>query len=338
MAKIKPIQDTLLSGTSPGSSGIKSSSSPPSFAKKLLRHPDVKEASALIAEQAGLEFDVESGAELEQLNKEIDELNARYKVSCKTLDTLEKKLSGTKRTTKSGKLMSGKDDGPVRWKDWRGIDKTLICVILALLLTAMVMGAGNVYAVLISSGDSAFIEDPWLAVMLSMLVPIASTSIKFVTNFMVLDSSRKAYAISVYGLTLVFLLAWGVLFSLNFSGVAGGFDWETVGEANSTANALVAVQLFCEVLSAASLFLACEEIYIRYAPYIWVRNSEYVETDKALVAHLSAHQRLSEQRGKKHGKLLEISAARKANVNNQVAEFFNLRARYAAANDPSFNA
>jgi len=219
------------------------------------------------------------------------------------------------------------------WKDWLGKDKVIFVFVFAALVVAMVMGASNVYSNLIASGVTVFIEKPWLAVFLSMLVPTGSAAIKFIINFMEHERSRKRYALWVNVLTILSLLVWSILFALNFTGVSGGIDWESMGESHSSGAALVWIQLFAEMLIASSLFLVIEDIYMRYSPDFYPENPEYVANCKALESYEQTHEKLRDKRNKRHGRLVELNAERLVSINEKTADYINLRARFSAANN-----
>ena len=80
-----------------------------SFIRNMLHYPDSKEAGQIIAEQAELEFDQAQGAEAEKLKYLQNDLDARFKISKATLETLEDKLKNTKQYVKSGFVRSGGD-------------------------------------------------------------------------------------------------------------------------------------------------------------------------------------------------------------------------------------
>ena len=308
-------------------------SSPPEFARRLVHHPDRETASAMIAQQATHEADQNFGAELAKLRLDIEDIDAAYQLSLKLLNALESKLANTVRYIKSGTLQSGskKDASDIRWKDWRRKDQILLCLLLTCLVIAAGLGMGNVYANLVASGNAVFIEKPWIALMISALMPIASVSIKFVTNFMAYDRSRKRYALSIYTATGLAFVFWGTMFGLNNTGVASTIDWDSFGETVDWGFAFVWSQLLVEMLAASALFLAAEDIYMRYSPDIYIENLEYIEVDKGLKEHLVAHEALREKRGGLHGRLVELEAQREAFINERIVEYISLRAGHIAA-------
>lgn len=333
MPRAKSQKLRLARNGPPQASNQAKAQTPEDIGRKLSRHHDAGEAMRIIEEQGGLEFDSQHGAEIERLRQESAELDARYATSSETLKELEKRKASTRRYIKSSPVYAGSEDKPVKFRHWPGKDKVLIVLISVCLLVVLGMGAANVYANLMASGTPVFLEAPWLAAMLSALLPIASISVKFVTGFMSLDTSRKRYAITIYGLTLATLAVWSVLFAMNFSGVSGGIDWQALESGGNKGPALVWSQMMLEMLAGAALFLAAEDIAMRYAPDVYVENLEYLEIEKALKAHLPQHEDLCARRAEIQGRLNALLAERQAYINHKLADYVALRARLDAARD-----
>ena len=73
-----------------------------------------------------------------------------------------------------------------------------------------------------------------------------------------------------------------MLFAMNFTGVSSGIDWDSIGESDGGTSAyLVWIQLVAEMLVAAALFLAAEDIYLKYAPNLYTENPDYNNARKA---------------------------------------------------------
>lgn len=312
---------------------LASTASPsPNFLRRLVHHHDREAATTLIREQSTYEADQKFGAELAKLRLDIEDTDAAYQTSLKTLSGLEAKLANTTRYIKSGNFQTGskKDAGDIRWQDWRRKDQVLLCVVLTCLVIAAGLGMGNVYANLVASGNAVFIEKPWLALMISALMPIASVSIKFVTSFMTYDSSRRLYAKCIYAATSIAFLFWCTMFGVIHTGVAGTIDWESFGESKDYGSVFIWSQLLVEMLAASALFLAAEDIYIRYAPDMYVESLEYIEIAKALKEHRISHEALREKRGAMHGRLVELEAQHEAFINERIVEYISLRASHIA--------
>lgn len=228
----------------------------------------------MATEHATLLADQQFGAELTKLRLDREDIDAAFKISLKLLTDRETKLANTNRYIKSGVLhsISGKDTTNIRWQDWQPKDRILLCILIFCLVIAAALGMGNVYANLMSSGNAVYIEKPWIALMISALMPTASVTVKYVSNFMIFDTSRRIYAQIIYAATGIAFLFWGALFGLTHTGVAGSIDWDTFGETNDLGFAFVWSQLLVEILMASALFLAAEDIYQRYTPTVFLRT------------------------------------------------------------------
>ncbi len=304
------------------------------FAYNMRHFTDIREASAIVGEHAGLKFDHEHGEVVALKEQILEELNSRYDVSRDELAKLEQRRRDTKRWVKSAPLLSGTDNEAPSFRDWNIRDKGMIGLILLMLPAAMVMGATNVYANLMASGTPAFIENPWLAVSLSMLMPIGSTAIKFVTNAIHIDYWRTKYSQLIYFLTFVLFIFWGILFGQTYTGAAGGLDIDALMDGGgSSGSALVWTQLLLELLAASSLFLALEEIVMRYFPDMWISNVEFYVADQAYKTHQGAHEKLNKLRGETHGSLASLRALREVRVNEAMAAYLEMR----ASNHPKFD-
>jgi len=209
-------------------------------------------------------------------------------------------------------------------------DKSLFIFVLIGLLVVMIMGVSNIYANLMASGTVIFIEKPWLALALSALLPTGSAALKFVTNFMAFDRSRKRYAIGINMLTAIALLFWTILFAQNFAGITGEINWPLLDDGDSNGALFVWIQLIAELLVGASLFLVLEDIWSKYYTEKFVDNPEYIEANNAYLAHKKDHDALGEERGKTQGRLVQLEALKQALIDEKVARFISLRTKFGA--------
>ncbi len=306
-----------------------------SFAHKLLRYPNPKAALEVVNEQAALVFDSEHSEHI-TLKREIDALDNQFADSSGVLHDLENTLNTTKRHIKCATELSDSELSYISPRDWKLKDKILFLLIAVMFPSAMVMGASNVYANLMSSGTPAFIENPWLAVSLSFIMPVAATAIKFVTQFIDSDLWRRRYSLMIYVMTFMLLLAWTVLFAMSYSGISGAMDTDVFAESSNTGNLLVWSQLAVEIFAASALFLAAEDIYLRYAPETNMVNPEHTEVEKALKIHRAQHKKLCALTNEKYARLNVLNAKRQAHINEKSVEFIDLQTRFNAANNANF--
>lgn len=325
MPKKKPVSERLAETGTAGLSVQQANLAPPDFIRKLLNHPDPREAAKMVAEHATNEFDARHGAEIERLKLKQAELDERYKSTGERIEQIEHAMKNTPRYKKAG----GDKGSRTPWREWHSRDRLLIVAILIFLSLASFMSGANVYAVLMSSGNVVFLDDPWLAVCLAALAPTASMSVKFITNRLHFDSTRRRFALCAYVLTALVIAAWTVLFADNFSGISGEIDWNALLESDqaSTEKYFLWTQLGAEMLVAASLFLAAEDIWLKYQPDNFLDNPEFLALKRAHDALAPEHQRVGIDRAEFHGQLAEITAKREAFINEQVAEYINLRSR-----------
>lgn len=325
----KSTQSKLIASS--GKAFAKSNEQPPtsSFIVKMQYYPDAKEATQIIAEQAGLEFDKTQDGENLQKQKALQiDLDESFKVTKATQNTLEDKLKNTKQYIKSGNNPNAEESSKTGFLNMGLYDQISLLFLFMALPTCLFMGAANVYSNLLASGEAVFLEQPYLAVFISMLVPAGSTSIKFISNFFEYQSSKKRYTLLIYTLTALVLLIWSFLFSMSFTGVASDIDWESLGEAqNRTDSFLVWMQLVAEILVSAALFLAAEDIYLKYSPNITIESLEYINAKKALDTHSPIFEKQRDARNQTMADIAVLTAKRTAFTNEQVAEFMAMRAR-----------
>ena len=304
---------------------------PPDFSSKLLRLPNPEKAAAMIAEQTGLEFDVAHPDRVQYL-LEQPELDASHKVSTAKLTELEEVVNTTPQYIKTCAENSGTDKDKVSFSDWAQQDQIAFIFIGVALIAALVMSASNVYANLMSSGEPIFLEQNWIAVMISLLAPAGSIAFKFISHTFERYSSIKRYTNTIYTLTAISFLAWIGLFALNYSGVTGGINWNTLGESNLTGSYLVFVQLLTEILVGGALCLAAQDIALKYTPELYRENLAHLNAVKARDKHLVGHKALTEQRNHNHTRLTQLNAERQTAINHKLADFVDLSTRFNSIN------
>ncbi len=302
-----------------------------SFIKKLLYHPDVEQAAEWAKAHFRLLWDRVRGAELAEVNDALEKTSHELNTAQHTLDKLEEHKASTPRFIKTSKVNTDKDDTVVSFRDWHRRDQILIWLLIVCILLCMGMGWSNVYANLLASGEPVFIENTWLAAMLATLAPLASVSVKWMTHFLRYDTSRRRYAIAVFMTTLVVLAVWLVLFVKSFPGIASPVLLD-MADGFDTGSLLTWSQLTLEILVAACLWLAAEDIWIKYAPGWTVENPEYVELDKAISELKPSLDVLSQSHSALVGRKTELEADRQAYVNDRVASFYAEKARAAHFN------
>ncbi len=302
------------------------------FMINMLAHPDIKEATLIISEQSEHENDIKNGFEIETLNRTLPSLDDDYKTSDKAVKAFKKTMDNTESFVPSPADEGGEEHSVVFW-DWAFKDKVMMFVTTTALIAALCMGAANIYSNLIASGVSVFITKPYLAVAISLILPISAIAVKNLSHYIHNPLYRRWYGLGIYGVTLVLLVVWGALFAQSFSGVSGGFDINALLEESSSddsGSALVWSQLMLELLMGSALFLTIEEIANKYAPESFLPNMAYFKAEKAYKAALAAHKKLEEEYTGKHGRLVSLYAENQKYTNEKVAEFVAMKSRRAA--------
>lgn len=295
------------------------------FMMAMLRYADQKEAKQIVSEQAALEYDRDHGGEIEKLRLETEEVDARFNVSKARLAALEEKINATKQYIKA---VLPAEEGKPFFQKIRGVDKLALPLIVMFLLGTLIMGTSNVFVNLMAAGDPIFIEKPYLALFIALLVPAGSTALKFISGFFETFKAKKRFALTIYILSALSMLGWSVAFALNFNGVSGAIDFDALGEGDGGKGALLVwLQLVAEILVAGALFLAAEEIILKYAPETYVENIEFLNAVNAHKTFEAQHTSLRDRRNDAHARLAELEAGRKAYVNERVAEYIRLRGR-----------
>jgi len=236
---------------------------------------DQSESLRLVKEQAGLAFDMIQGEKVTRLNADIENMQSMVQRSKQAIDEQEKILFATSPTIKAAHIRNERTQNKtplqflIRIKDFA---IGLSCSSLGLLV--VLMGATNVYSIIMASGTPVFLDEPRLAMMLSGLLPIGSIAFKFFSSTLSNDKIKKHYTIALYGASAAALLVWVVLFGITFGSAATGFDWDSIGTDSdtSTGTAFTVVQLLAEMLVGATLFQVAGDIWATYAPTTMVLN------------------------------------------------------------------
>ncbi len=299
------------------------------FIKNMLLHPDVKEAKSIIREHAGREFNKDrDGDKLESLRL----AQVRIKKDIDDIDTELKELQIARSKT-SREIPSNNIGKKIRLLNWDKADLLSSGLLLTALITVMIMGWSNTYANMMASGEPVFLEQPLLAMCIAALVPCASMVFKFISQFFSYGKSKKHYAQSIYGVTLLVILAWTVLFALKFQGAASGLDPDAILEGDGGKGAILTwLQLVCEILVAGALFLALEDISLKYDPQSKDKNSDYIDLDKSIRILKAEQAELAKTHSENHKEIIRLESTCEIFILERLAEFNALRSRFNTIN------
>lgn len=207
-------------------------------------------------------------------------------------------------------------------------DWALTCLYGIGLVTTLIMGASNVFANLMASGIPAFLDDPWLAVALSALMPAGSIAIKLGSNVLEMPQHRKLYMQLVTCITGVLLLIWTYLFAKNYTGTAGALDLTSLMNPTAMGWVFIWVQTACELFVSATIFLALDKILEKYYPPKFIENPEWTCISKMYGDNQRVLEETAKRRAKLHGELALLVAKRQVFVDEKVADFLAARGRF----------
>lgn len=299
------------------------------FIRSILNQSNSENTEKLLTEQASLEFESVYGVEIEKLQLEIQNLEDRFKKSANELNKLEAKKEKI-RPYKRTEAPKGKNY-KTPFSEWSSKDQVSFLLSLGFMLILLGTGTGNVYANILSSGNPVFIENHFLALLLSALFPASTFTLKFLRDLMEEDRSQKAYTLFIYTLTVASIFHWAYQFSIYFPGMSNEIDLDSLGETSGSGSIMVQAQLLSELLVSVSLYISASDISGRYFPDCRVRNPEHIEILDVLKTHLDEHDKLCTERNDKRGRWTELNARRLAYINKVLAKYMSLKARQSKA-------
>lgn len=221
---------------------------------RMLARMDEKIANGMLTHSIETQWTTRHGREHEEERLKVQSLSDDYDAAQTTVDKLSKQRSRTDDVVPSAEI-----HGERSRKDW------LIIVLYGVgSIGAMALGAANLFAGMQSSGLPLMTENVWLCLGLSCLMPLSSLSLKAIgTTFLDSDHARKQYFRGLLAFLILALIAWTILFSINFPGLSGGVDLDAMLSMSSFGSPLVWCQLVVELLAGTSLAMAAEATYQR---------------------------------------------------------------------------
>lgn len=302
---------------------------------------DQSKSMQIIEEQAGLAFDMVRGEDITFLEAEISNQENSVKRSKQAIDEQEKVLFATSPTIKAAHIRNeqAQERTPLQLLIWsKDFTIGLSCMVCGLLV--VLMGATNVYSIIMASGTPVFLDDPRLAMMLSGLLPIGSIALKFFSATIQNDKFKKRYTMMLYGAAAISLVTWIVLFGITFGSAASGFDWDSLGTDNNSSKdtTFTIVQLLAEMLIGATLFQVTSDIWATYAPTTMIANPAYEERKKNLELLHADHDERRKAYTQNTASLNTLKSARKAYINSQILHYQRQAARLHGDHSSTLNA
>lgn len=305
----------------------------PSFFHKVIKIPNPEQVASVTVEQAAAEFDYKN-PNFHQKNLMKDELDRRYEESEKHQQKLEDDVKAIDPKIKSCKQHVDTDKDVIHFKDWTLLDRFMAILIAIAGLACLIMSGANVYSNLISSGEPIYINSPWIPIFISLLAPSCSIAIKFLGSLFEYNYFyKRCFTNLTFIASTVSFLVWVFLFSQSYS-VASGIDWDSLGESdNGLGTWLSFMQLLTEILIGGALFLALNDIFLKYSPDYYQDNIHYLNAVKLRDEHLKEHEALRQERNQNHTELAVLSAQRQAYINEKLVDVIDRKSRQNALND-----
>lgn len=302
------------------------------FRRMVVPDPDVKESARLVEEHAGQDFYIQFGAEMEMLQRERQPKDDRAAVALEDLEALERKRQETPsyHVVPAPKGTGEKD----RWSfaTWTLYDQFVFCGSLGFMVVALAAGAGNVYSAIQAEAIPVFLEHPFLAGLLSCLLPAGSVAMHAFSEFLETDRMRERYSRLMAVLTVLLLVLWAITFAQNFQIGDDSLSLESLaGPANHTSVLFTGVQLLSELFCGTTLALVCSKIHRRYSQERAIPNPEAQFLDQR-IAQLKARHEAAQLRQRAWGRLEQLNAMRAQHVTEEVAAFRAMRRRYEELN------
>lgn len=302
------------------------------FRRAVVADPDVKESARLVEEHAGQSFDIEFAPETEMLQRECQPRDDRAAVTLDELETLEKKRQATPSylITPVPKGLGDKDR--CSFSKWTLYDQFVFCGSLCSMVIVLAAGAGNCYSAIQAEAIPVFLEHPFLAALLSCLLPAASIALHAFSEFLETDRRREQYSRLMAALTFLFVVIWAITFAQNFQIGDETLSLESLaGPANHTSVIFTGVQILVELFTGATLALVSSKIHRRYSHDTTIPNPEAQVLDQR-IAQLKARYEGAQVRQRAWGRLEQLKAMRAKHITEEIAAFRAMRRRYEDLN------
>lgn len=302
------------------------------FSRPQLTNSDVKDAVRRVEEHAGQDFDRVNGPEMEALQGECKRRDERAEANQAELRALEEQRRATQPYLIRPACQGIGGTQHASFGQWTVHDRFIFSASLVLMAVVLVAGSCNVYAAIQAAAMPVFLEQPFLAVLLSCVLPAGSFALHAVAEFLSSDRARAQYERAIAALTVGLLLVWAVTFGLNFQLSGTTLDLTSLGEStNQTAVVFTIVQLLAEMCSGTTLALIAIHIHRRYSKEITIDNPEAVELDQR-IAQVRARAEPAHERQRLWGRLIQLRAMRALHISEQAALFHAMRRRFDESN------
>lgn len=305
------------------------------FQRTVLTLPNEKEAVELVEDHAGQNFDRAYAAEREDLTLETQELDAQVKHAAERLRESERLERRTDSYLTVPEVRKTGTSTKVPFAQWDLKDRLVFVLSLMGLLFLLPAASFNVFSAVMAQGIPTFLDHPWLGVGVAFLLPSGSLAIHSLGDLLHNDRARHRYMLGTLSITAVVLVAWVILFSINFPLGAGAVDFETLGQqstASSTSGAFTFSQLFGELMATASLFLVLGHVLRRYTSDTTIQKPDMTRIMQENKMHRVLCETAQKRSRGPSARMAQIVAMRPCYVTEQRALFLALRRRFDESN------
>lgn len=290
------------------------------------RDPGGREAE--VVDQAAAKWDAGNAAKKRSAEITRDELADQLDTARKYERDAHSRVRNTPGKVQMNVRRSGDKDieiaKDIQPKDWNLYDQAT--ALIAVLTGCLLLGLGgvNVATALLNSGIPTFIEHPYAAWMVGMLVPAVSMAVKFGYGLFDHAVNRKRYAWAVYTSAIVSGFVWVVLFALSYEGVSAEIDWGSLGQtttADQLASLLTIVQIVTEVLAAAALFIVVANVFASYSASYVTDNPELLDAQGTHKDRVAEYQAVLAQFAEADGECERLEAERIVFINQALTNW-----------------
>lgn len=305
------------------------------FARTVQSEPNSKDSINSVREHAAQNFDRVYVSKVISLNLEIEELDERANHASERLKEIERQERSTPSYQTVPEIRKVGSSSKIPFAQWDLKDRIVFVLCLVGVLCLLPAASFNVFASIMAQGIPVFLDNSWLAVGLSFLLPSGSLAIHSLGDLLHSDRARYRYMLGTLSVTAVVLLAWVTLFSENFPIAAGAVTFELPEQqssASSTGPAFTCTQLAGEMLAGASLFLVVGHVLRRYTPESVIRVPEMIQLAQEKATLRAVNEAAQKRCREAHADKAKIEASKQCFITEQVALFQSLRRRWDDTN------
>ncbi len=298
------------------------------------RHRNNPDGEQAVNDFAAAQWDAENGDLRRQVQMACNDIDERVKHSSKIISKAEKKLSGTEQFVRRADAQPAEGEtsaadtsptGTIPFSQWDPIHQWTAGTAVGFSVILQIMGMVSVSAILLASGTEPFISQPWMAAVMSFIVPAASLGIKFGYDLLPTDRAKSTYGLCVYSVAFVMLLIWVVTFALSFDGLSSEINIDDLGESSAKGHLLTAVQLLAEIFTGAALFMVASNIASPYAADAYIENPAWPHAKRAYNQAIKDHEVLMAEQKRLHGEREKLLASLEMYIASCTAEWISIR-------------